>query len=93
MLEKTIQQKIKKELEKQGWVVLRPVSISKSGYPDLWAIKAGLLVFIEVKRPGEVPTPLQEQRHKELKEQGFNVIVAHSVNSIDAVNACIRPQL
>ena len=93
MLEKQIQSKIKKELEKQGWLVLRPVSVSKSGYPDLWCLKDKTTVFVEVKRPGEKPTELQEHRHNELRREGFNVIIATSVNHVHAVNACIRPNL
>ena len=83
MLESKIQAKIKKELSKQGWIVLRPLQVSKSGYPDLWCLKAGEVVFIEVKQPGEKPTPLQELRHKELRGEGFKVLVATSVNCID----------
>ena len=86
MLEKQIQAKIKKELTKQGWIVLRPVQVSTSGYPDLWALKAGRCVFIEVKQPGQNPTPLQELRHKELREAGFQVVVATSVNCIEKIN-------
>ena len=82
MLEKAIQAKIKKELSKQGWIVLRPLMVSSSGYPDLWALKNGQCVFIEVKQPGKVPTPLQDMRHKELREAGFKVIIATSVNGI-----------
>ena len=74
-----------KALTKQGWLVLRPVAVSKSGYPDLWALKSGRCVFIEVKQPGQKPTPLQELRHKELREAGFTVVVATSVNCIEKI--------
>ena len=87
MLEKQIQAKIKKELSKQGWIVLRPLSVSKSGYPDLWALKNGRCVFIEVKQPGEKPTPLQALRHKELIGAGFQVLVMTSANCIDKIKS------
>jgi hypothetical protein len=67
--------------------VLRPISVSKSGYPDLWLLKEGRTVFIEVKQPGKQPTPLQELRHKELRAAGFQVIVATSVNCIDKITS------
>ena len=85
MLEKTIQAKIKKELTKQGWLVIRPVAVSKSGYPDLWCLKEGKTVFVEVKRPWEIPTPLQTVRHLELRLAGFQVIVATSLNCLDKI--------
>lgn len=85
MLEKQIQAKIKKELEKIGWLVLRPVSVSKSGYPDLWCLKSGACVFVEVKQPGARPTALQELRHRHLREMGFVVIVATSANDVEKI--------
>ena len=85
MLESKIQGKIKKELVRQGWIVLRPLQVSKSGYPDLWCLKDGKTVFIEVKQPGQIPTPLQTVRHLELRLSGFQVIVATSLNCLDKI--------
>ena len=87
MLEKQIQTRIKAALEKQGWVVIRPVSVAKSGYPDLWCLKNGKVVFVEVKKEGEKPTALQIHRHKELREMGFKVIVASSKKDIENINS------
>lgn len=87
MLEKDIQSKIMKALTKAGYLVLRPVAVSKSGYPDLWCLKSGVLVFVEVKQPGDHPTKLQEHRHRELAAQGFTTVVATSVNCVDRVEA------
>jgi hypothetical protein len=70
-------------LEKLGWMVLRPINISKSGLPDLWVLKNGQCVFVEVKKPGEKPTELQAQRHKELSRAGFIVVVATSEKDIN----------
>jgi len=56
-----------------------------SGYPDLWCLKSGVCVFVEVKMPGQKPTPLQEHRHNELKQQGFTTIVATSVDDIKKI--------
>jgi len=51
----------------------------------LWALKNGQCVFVEVKQPGEKPTALQELRHRELRNEGFQVIVMTSVNCIDKI--------
>ena len=93
MLEKQIQTKLKKELERQGWTVLRPINVSKSGFPDLWCLQNGTLVFVEVKKPGEKPTALQHHRHKELQSQGFQVVIASSTEDIGLINSCLRPNL
>jgi len=61
--------------------------VSKSRYPDLWCLKNGKVVFVEVKKEGEKPTALQLHRHKELKEMGFKVIVASSTKDIDNINS------
>lgn len=92
-LEKAIQSKIKKALEKDGWIVLRPVAVSKSGYPDLWCLKAGMLVLVEVKRPGEHPTELQLIRHDQLRKAGFPVVIASSVNHIEVIKNHLKPNL
>lgn len=65
-----------------GLVRLAPV-----GTPDLFALapprRAGAHatpVYVEVKRPGQAPTPAQAERHAELRGYGAVVIVAHSVD-------------
>lgn len=65
-----------------GLVRLAPV-----GTPDLFALApprhAGAHatpVYVEVKRPGQAPTPAQAERHAELRGYGAVVIVAHSVD-------------
>lgn len=48
---------------------------NKPGFPDLMCLKDGKAVFIEVKRPGEKPRPLQRYRLEELTELGFEASV------------------
>lgn len=38
-----------------------------SGMPDVLCIKSGRAVFLEVKRPGQKPTPIQLARMEELR--------------------------
>lgn len=42
------------------------------------------LMFVEVKRPGNKPTFLQDQKMKELEEHGARCIVAHSLEELQA---------
>lgn len=70
-LESKIQSKIKKNLESDGWKVIKIIQLSENGYPDLMAMKNGEIVFIEVKREGCKPSPLQLLRIEQLKKNGF----------------------
>lgn len=70
-LESKIQARIIKRLEKEGYWVVKIILSSKPGFPDLLVLKDGKAFFVEVKRPGEKPRPLQEYRMNELRELGF----------------------
>lgn len=84
MLESQIQRKIIAWLEKDGWYVIKIIQCNKNGMTDLIALRDGMAVFIEVKRPGEKPEELQLYRHQELRKKGFKVIIAASVNDCKA---------
>ena len=55
--------------------------LCKTGTPDRFAIVRGYIVFIEVKRLGEKPTPEQTERHDELRKSGAIVLVVDSYES------------
>ena len=82
-LESAIQTKIKNELEKKGYLVIKLIQTTLNGIPDLMALRSGTTVFIEVKRPGNKPTPLQSYRHTQLIKQGFIVLTASSLKDIE----------
>lgn len=70
-LESKIQAKRIKELEAQGYYVIKLISTNKNGIPDLIAIpKDSGVLFEEIKRQGNKPTKLQQYRHKELRDHG-----------------------
>jgi hypothetical protein len=72
MLESKIQAKLIKNLEAQGYYVIKLSVTNKPGIPDILAIPPGSNVeFYEVKQPGKKPRPLQEYRIKEINENGF----------------------
>lgn len=74
-LESVIQARIIKRMEARGYYVIKLLLTNKNGIPDLLCLKDGKASFIEVKRPGEKPRPLQEYRHNELRELGFDVMI------------------
>jgi len=43
-------------------------------FPAGIAAREAVVVFVEMKREGERPRPLQESRHKELRQYGANVV-------------------
>jgi Holliday junction resolvase len=83
MLESPIKKKIQTKLIKAGWIVLRPVSITKSGFADLFCFRNKITVFIETKRTGDAPRRLQDLRKRQLEAQGFEVIIADNDNAVN----------
>lgn len=74
--EQQIQSKLIKQLEKDGYYVIKLSVTNKTGIPDLLAIPKNANVhFIEVKRPGQKPRPLQVYRIKELNQHGVKATV------------------
>jgi|TARA_B110000259_G_scaffold16661_1_gene17554 hypothetical protein len=71
MTEQQIQAKRIKELEAEGYYVIKLVKTNKNGIPDLIAIPpdSGVL-FSEVKKLGGRVSALQEYRLKELEKHG-----------------------
>lgn len=74
MKEQQIQSKKIKELEAQGYYVIKLINTNKNGIPDLIAIPPNSdVLFVEVKGPNGKVSKLQEFRHKELEEKGIKV--------------------
>lgn len=76
MREQQIQTKRIKQLEAEGYYVLKLIKTNKNGIPDLLAIKAdGDVLFSEIKTEKGKLSKLQEYRLRELKEHGFRTEV------------------
>ena len=76
MTEQQIQSKRIKDLEAQGYYVIKLIRTNKNGIPDLLAIPPNSdVLFSEVMRPGQKPSKLQEYRMKELNEHGIKTEV------------------
>lgn len=72
MKEQKIQSNRIKELEAEGYYVLKLMKTNKNGMPDLLAIKRGAdVLFSEVKKPSGKVSELQKYRLKELEDYGF----------------------
>jgi len=75
MKEQLIQSKIIKQLEADGWYVLKLIKTNKNGIPDIVAFRNNEFQFIEVKTEKGVLSELQKYRIKELQDLGFKVHV------------------
>ncbi len=72
MTEQQIQSKKIKELEDQGYYVIKLMKTNKNGIPDLLVLpKNSDAFFIEVKKEGGVLSKLQEYRINELNKHGL----------------------
>lgn len=86
MTETQVQKKIRTNLEKQGWYVIRLTVTGVGGMPDLLALKKDKPpLFIEVKKTkGGVTSPLQAYMIRLLISFGFNAMVANSWEAVES---------
>lgn len=71
MTEQQIQSQRIKQLESEGYYVLKLIKTNKNGIPDLIAIPPNCdVLFSEVKKKNGKLSKLQEYRIKELKKHG-----------------------
>ncbi len=76
MTEQQIQAKRIKQLEAEGYYVIKLIKTNKNGIPDLVAIPPNCgVIFSEVKTTKGKVSALQEYRLKELKKHGVQVEV------------------
>lgn len=72
MTEQQIQAKRIKELEAEGYYVIKLIKTNKNGIPDLVAIPPNCgVVFSEIKNPKGVVSAIQKYRIKELDNHGL----------------------
>ena len=76
MTEQQIQTKRIKQLESEGYYVIKLIKTNKNGIPDIIAIPPNSgVIFCEVKTKTGRLSKLQEYRIKELDGYGFNTEV------------------
>jgi Holliday junction resolvase-like predicted endonuclease len=81
MREQQIQSRKIKELEAQGYYVIKLTTTNKNGIPDLIAIPPNSdVLFVEVKGPTGKLSKLQEYRIKELNQHGIKTEICRESN-------------
>ena len=86
MREKTIEQKLVREVKLRGGICPKFTSPGYDGMPDrLVILPKGHIGFVEVKAPGEKPRPIQLSRHRLLKSLGVQVYVLDDPGQIGGI--------
>ena len=86
MREKTIEKKLSDEVKKRGGLAPKFTSPGFDGMPDrIVLMPGGRMAFVEVKAPGKAPRPLQETRHRMLRQLGFRVYVLDDSSQIGGI--------
>lgn len=85
MRENKIEQRLKRAVEMRDGLCEKWTSGS-SGWPDrICLFPDGKAGFVEVKRPGKKPRPLQLKQHRQLRRLGFPVYVLDGIEEIGGV--------
>ena len=81
--EKQIERRLALMVKAAGGMAPKFVSPSFAGMPDrLILLPGGKAAFAELKAPGRTPRPLQEARHRALRELGFRVYVIDGIEQV-----------
>ena len=90
--ERDIERKLKVRVEKEGGLCWKFLS-SVSGVPDrLCLFDGGKAVFVETKRHGAKPRPLQRRQIERIRKLGFDVRVVDSKEDIEELIEGVRPE-
>ena len=91
MREKQIESKLVKAVRNVGGMCPKLVSPGTDGMPDRLVLLPGYRIgFVEVKAPGQKPRPLQERRHAQLRDLGFQVSVLDDPDQIPGIIKEVR---
>jgi hypothetical protein len=91
-----IEKHLKKEVQASGGKLRKLKWIGKSGAPDrlIWWPRKGdepfSFALIELKAATKKPTKVQEIEHDALREDGWTVLVADSIEAVDAAILLVR---
>ncbi len=83
--ERTLHKQVRNWLITQGLEVIKLTTMKRygsAGWPDLMVLDQAprLPLFLELKTQDGQVTPLQKQRHMQLRQRGYPVFVARSLD-------------
>jgi len=83
MKESVIQKKIIDLVRSHGGYIIKVITATSSGVPDLIACVKGKFIAIEVKTPTGIISPLQERNIKQIHKAAGVGIIARSVEEVE----------
>ena len=83
MREKVIEDYLVKKVRALGGEVRKLRWIGRNGAPDRVVMLPGLLLWIELKQPGEKPSPAQAREFERMRNMGQVVTVIDSLELVD----------
>jgi hypothetical protein len=85
-LERDLEAYFSKQCKKHGLLTLKLSVHFQRGWPDrVVPLENGEVLWVELKRPGGVVSPLQQKVHDQLASRGHKVYVIDSKEGIDRV--------
>ena len=84
MLERDIEKKFIKHVEKLGGIAEKFTSPGRRSVPDrLVTLPGNRIIFVELKSPDKRPTELQQRDHARRRALGCDVRVINSIDQIE----------
>lgn len=82
--EKTLEARLRKEIEKRGGIALKHTAQYHRGIPDrIILMPGGYTFFVELKSTGKKPTALQNRAMQKLNLLGFSCAVVDSTEMLN----------
>jgi len=82
--ERDIEQRLVREVRKRGGEVFKWVSPGNAGVPDrIVMLPGGGLIFVELKRDGEKPSPVQKAQIRRMQKLGQDVRVVTGMDELE----------
>lgn len=85
MVEQKIQAKILGFLKSMGCYTVKVMAANRNGVPDILGCYKGHFIAVEVKRPGNKPTELQQAHIDDINQKQGHAIVAYSVDEVETM--------
>ena len=83
MIENQVERHLHSRIGLIGGLCLKFTSPGTAGVPDRIIIHEGRTMFVELKRPGENPRPLQVTVFRQMKREGAFIYVLSSKEQVD----------
>lgn len=85
MLEKDIQKRILKYLRGTGWHAIKVSDRFRGGILDIYTLRNGVSIWIEVKTAIGTPSELQKKEIRDIRSHGGFAFIARSVEDVKKI--------